>query len=81
MHRIFKLIFVIVVFSSCSSKKTTIASTQILENSIQLPAYQPKNKQIIMSRDTLYVNDKLPKAVVDSINNARKAEYKRLGDW
>ena len=78
MHRIFKLIFVIVVFSSCNSKKTTVFSTQILENSIQLPAYQPKNKQIIMSRDTLYVNDKLPKEVVDSINNGRKIEYKRL---
>lgn len=79
MHRIFKLIFVIVVFSSCNSKKTTVASTQVVENSIQLPAYQPKNKQIIMMMpDTLYVNDKLPKAVVDSINNARKAEYKRL---
>lgn len=79
MHRIFKLIFVIVVFSGCNSKKTTVASTQVVENSIQLPAYQPKNKQIIMSRDTLYVNDKLPKEVVDSINNARK-EYKRLGN-
>ncbi len=47
MHRIFKLIFVIVVFSGCNSKKTTVASTQVVENSIQLPAYQPKNKQII----------------------------------
>ena len=80
MHRILKLIFVIIVFSSCNSKKTTVASTQILENSIQLPAYQPKNKQIIMLPDTLYVNDKLPKAVIDSINNTRKAEYKRLGN-
>lgn len=33
-----------------------------------------------MLPDTLYVNDKLPKAVIDSINNARKAEYKRLGN-
>jgi|GEM_PF-3911607 len=79
MKLVFKLIFVIVVFSGCNSKKTTVASTQVVENSIQLPAYQPKNKQIIMMMpDTLYVNGKLPKAVVDSINNARKAEYKRL---
>lgn len=69
MHRIFKLIFVIVVFSGCNSKKTTVASTQVVENSIQLPAYQPKNKQIIMMMpDTLYVNGKLPKEVLDSIN-------------
>lgn len=81
MKLVFKLIFVIVVFSGCNSKKTTVASTQVVENSIQLPAYQPKNKQIIMMMpDTLYVNGKLPKEVLDSINNARKAEYKRLGD-
>lgn len=57
------------------------AYTEIMENSVTLLAKEEKGKvqpgSVVRLSDTLYVNDKLPKSVVDSINNARKLEYKK----
>lgn len=56
------------------------AYNDIMNKSIPLHAFQRKGKnnpgKYIRLSDTLYTNDKLPKEVVDSINNARKLEYR-----
>lgn len=58
-----------------------LAYEEIMNNSVQLHALEQKGRVYpgIISRlpDTLYVNERLPKEVVDSINKARKLEYKK----
>lgn len=67
---------------SCKTKTTydKIAYEEIMNNSVQLHALEQKGRvypgTISRLPDTLYVNDKLPKEVVDSINKAKKQGYK-----
>lgn len=68
---------------SCKTKTTydKNAYAEIMNQSIRLHAIQQKGQnnpgKFVAFSDTLYTNDKLPKEVIDSINTARKKEYKR----
>ena len=82
----YNILFVLVsaIVFSCKPKIVYDKSTydNIMNKSIQLHAIQQKGMnnpgRVVSLSDTLYTNEKLPKEVVDSINNARKLEYRKI---
>ena len=76
---------VLVLWCSCKPKAVydEAAYEAIMNKSIKLHAYQQKGRNPYVKAngfsDTLYANDKLPKEMVDSINTARKLEYRKAG--
>lgn len=84
-YTVFLSVLGVILLISCKTQNKQEITTyeEIMSQSVQLQAIQQKGtnnpgKAGGLS-DTLYVNDRLPKEVVDSINNARKLEYRRLG--
>ncbi|HUH25140.1 MAG TPA: hypothetical protein VLY87_00805 [Flavobacterium sp.] len=73
------------LLGSCKAKAPSDDTVyhDIMKQSIPLHAVQQKGQnnpgKFVTFSDTLYTNDKLPKEVVDSINTARKLEYRRAG--
>lgn len=75
----------IMLLGSCKSKNPTndTVYNDIMNQSIPLHAIQQKGQNnpgiIVTFSDTLYTNNQLPKEVIDSINTARKLEYRKSG--
>lgn len=84
-YTVFLSVLGVILLISCKTQNKQEITTyeEIMSQSVQLQAIQQKGRNNPGKAgglsDTLYVNDRLPKEVVDSINNARKLEYRRLG--